>query len=221
MKINNTVFDFLTKLKENNNRDWFNDNKEWYLEEKSSVNDFFQAIKDRLEMNDQIEKMHFFRIYKDVRFSKDKTPYKTHFGASFTRATNSRRGELYFHIEPGNNFIGGGFFMPTKEELYRIRKEIEYDDSQLRKIIHETNFVKAFGELEGKELKTAPRGFSKEHPAIDLLRKKQLYVTHYFKDKEVMMDSIIDKAGELFEILLPYHNYMSDVLNTDLNGELI
>lgn len=219
--INQSTFDFLSTLKQNNNRAWFQENKTNFIKEKEGVSAFLDNIRSGLEKTDQIEKTHLYRIYRDVRFSKDKTPYKTHFGGSFTRATKLRRGGYYFHVSPGDSFIGGGFFAPDKDDLYRIRKEIEINDSEFRAIITAPKFVKYFGHLEGNELKTAPRGFAKDHVAIDLLRKKQFYVLHRFTDEEMMQEGIIKKSIDIYNTLRPFFDYMSDVLTTDLNGESI
>ncbi len=216
-----STMEFLKDLDANNNRVWFTENKPAYTKEKDNVVSFLNNLKAKLEEEDQIEKMHLFRIYRDVRFSKDKTPYKTHFGGSFSRATNRRRGGYYFHISPNDSFIGGGFFSPNPKDLFRIRKEIEMDDQPLRDIINAPSFVKAFGAIQGDELKSAPRGFAKDHNAIDLLRKKQFYVMHRFTDKEMSSPKILDNAFAMFKELRPYFDYMTDVLTTDLNGESI
>ncbi len=128
---------------------------------------------------------HVFRVYRDVRFSKDKTPYKNRFGGYFRRATAIRRGGYVLNIEPGNSYVGGGFYAPNKDDLLRIRKEFEADDEDIRDLLSSNTFKKNFGELRGSELKTAPRDFDKEHQAIDLIRKKQFYVVRNFTDKEV------------------------------------
>jgi uncharacterized protein (TIGR02453 family) len=168
---------------------------------------------------DSIEKFHVHRIYRDVRFSKDKTPYKTYFGLHLGRKKPHLRGGYYVSIEPGRSFVGGGFWEPSKEDLYRIRKEIELDDSELRDLLAAPDFVKMFGGLKGEELKTAPRDFDKEHPAIDLLRKKQFLVMRPFTDKEVLNRSFLDEVIASFEAMRPLFDYMSIVLTTDANGE--
>lgn len=129
------------------------------------------------------------------------------------------RGGYYVNIEPGRSFVGGGFWEPNKEDLLRIRKEIEIDASELRDIIAEEQFQKYFGELQGEELKTAPKGFDKEHPAIDLLRKKQYLVMRSFTDKEVLAPNFKEEVIKTFLAMRPLFDYMSDVLTTDVNGE--
>ena len=101
---------------------------------------------------DEIEALKIYRIYRDSRFSKDKTPYKTHFAGGFKRATARRRGGYYFHFEPGASFLAGGFWAPSPPDLKRIRQEIEMDDQPLRKILNAAAFKKTFGTLEGKKV---------------------------------------------------------------------
>ncbi len=212
---------FLKDLKKNNNRPWFNDHKDKYLEAKENIEDILSEVKKDLEKTDHLEKMKMFRIYRDVRFSKDKSPYKTNFGASFSRASAALRGGYYLHIEPENTFIGGGFWKPNSGDLKRIRKEMEFDAEPLRKIIAASSFQKYFGELEGDEVKTAPRGFDPDHPNIDLIRKKQYLVMRKIDDKTVLQPSFPGEVVKTFEAMRPFFDYMSLVLTTDLNGESI
>jgi uncharacterized protein (TIGR02453 family) len=125
---------------------------------------------------------------------------------------------MYLHIEDNASFVGGGFWEPNAPDLFRIRKEIEVDASELRAIISEENFQKYFKTLQGEELKTAPKGFDKTHPAIDLLRKKQFLLTRRFSNDEVLSANFKDEVIASFKAMRPFFDYMSDVLNTDLNG---
>lgn len=210
--------DFLIQLHQNNNRPWFTENKPHFDRIFAAIKDFFRAIYDNMQQYDSLELFHVHRIYRDVRFSKDKTPYKTYFGLHLGRTKPLLRGGYYLNIEPGKCFVGGGFWDPNKEDLLRIRKEIAMDDSELRAIINDKKFVKYFGELKGEELKTAPKGFDKEHPAIDLLRKKQFLVMRSFTDKEVLQPDFLKEAISTFIAMRPFFDYMSDVLTTDVNG---
>jgi uncharacterized protein (TIGR02453 family) len=213
-----STLDFLKKLKQNNSREWFNDHKPKFLEEQTKVKSFYNALYERLNTHDDIEKLKLFRIYRDVRFSKDKTPYKPHFAGHFVRGTKHLRGGYYLRIRPGESFLAGGFWEPNKEDLLRIRKEFEMDASEIREIINNKNFVRHFGKLEGSSLKTAPRGFDKEHPAMDLIRMKQFIVTRNFTDKEVLASNFLEEINNSYKAMRPYFNYMSEVLTTDLNG---
>ncbi len=219
--ISKSTLKFLSDLRKNNNRDWFKSHNKEFKEEQQKTKDFLQSLLEKLKSHDDIENLKMFRIYRDVRFSKDKTPYKSHFAGHFVRATNKLRGGYYIHIKPGECFIGGGFWEPNKEDLLRIRKEFEIDSSEIKEIIEDENFVKNFGTLQGSSLKTAPRNFDKNHPNIELIRMKQFIVSRNFSDIEVLSPSFIDEVNKTFKAMRPFFDYMSDVLTTDLNGESI
>ena len=141
MPINSAIIDFLHELKRNNNRDWFNENKPRFQEIQLEAKAFYEEIKQGLLQFDEIENFKMFRIYRDVRFSKDKTPYKTHFGRSFHRAKPKLRGGYYLHLAPNNeSFIATGFWEPNKDDLFRIRKEFEMDDQEIRCILSNKKF---------------------------------------------------------------------------------
>lgn len=220
--IDPSVFKFLNNLRKNNNRDWFGENKDKYVSAHEAVISFADDLLAEMKKHDDLEtisgKKSLFRIYRDVRFSKDKSPYKTHFSGSFKRGTKWLRGGYYFHIEPGNVFIGGGFFSPSKEDLQRIREEIAEDDEPMRQILNDKEFKRHFGELQGEQLKTAPKGFDKEHPAADLIRYKQFYFISQFSEAEANSKGFAKLMSERFVLLRPYFNYMSEVLTTDANG---
>jgi uncharacterized protein (TIGR02453 family) len=219
--INKSTLEFLTQLKENNDRDWFATNKKAFETEQKFVKTFFTSVGEQLGKIDSIERLQIFRIYRDVRFSKNKAPYKNHFSVGFTRTKPLLRGGYYLHIEPGASFVGGGFWEPTPVDLNRIRKEFEMDDEEIRTIIADVTFKKFFGELKGDELKTAPKGFDKTHPAIDLIRKKQYLLTRSFSDKEVLSPHFEEEVLATFKAMRPFFDYMSEVLSSDLNGESI
>lgn len=212
------ALNFFKDLENNNNRDWFNDHKPEFKKVEAEVKSFYQTLFEHIQKHDDVDKFKMFRIYRDVRFSKDKTPYKTHFGGSFSRKKPHLRGGYYLHIAPGDSFIATGFWEPNKEDLFRIRKEFEIDDSEIRKIIENKKFKDVWGEFVGDEVKTAPKGFNKEHPSIDLIRKKQFIFTKKFTDKEVTSPDFLDQLDKAFQAIRPYFDYMSDVLTTDLNG---
>ncbi len=216
--LQSSISHFLHQLKENNNREWFASNKKAFQVEEQLAKAFFMAVYADLEKIDNLDKMQVFRIYRDVRFSKDKSPYKNHFSVGFNRSKPLLRGGMYLHIEDNASFVGGGFWEPNAHDLFRIRKEIEVDASELRAIISEENFQKYFKTLQGEELKTAPKGFDKTHSAIDLLRKKQFLLTRRFSNDEVLSANFKDEIIASFKAMRPFFDYMSDVLNTDLNG---
>ena len=213
------TFAFLDRLEKNNNRDWFNDNKKEFKEIEGEVKQVYSQLLDMLNVHDDIDKMKMFRIYRDVRFSKNKLPYKTHFGGSFNRTKPKLRGGYYLHIQPNNeSFIATGFWEPNKDDLLRIRKEFEQDDDEIRKIVNKKSFKSIWGSIVGDEVKTAPKGFNKEHKAIDLIRKKQFIFVKKYTDKEVLAQDFLEDVSKSFKAIRPYFNYMSDVLTTDLNG---
>jgi uncharacterized protein (TIGR02453 family) len=175
-----------------------------------------------LNKHDVIEtpsgKKSLHRIYRDIRFSKDKTPYKANWSGNYKRAGKYRRGGYYFHLEPGNSYIAGGFWGPNPQDLKRIRDDIDFDASSLRKIIKSKSFTTTFGTLKGEQLKTAPKGFEAGHEAIDLLRYKQFLLIRKFSDKEVLSARFLKEANQTFKNMRPFFDYMSEVLTTDTNG---
>jgi len=214
--------EFLNTLKANNDRDWFNTNKEEYLKQHKNIIEFADDLLERLSKHDNIEtptgKKSLYRIYRDVRFSKDKSPYKTNWAGGFKRATKQLRGGYYFHIEPDNVFVGGGFWAPNKDDLLRIREDIVTDASDLKSIISSKDFKNTFGTLEGEQLKTCPKGFDKEHPDIELLRYKQFIVSKKFTKKEALSKDFSEMVDDTFKEMRPFFDYMSMSVTTDSNG---
>ena len=215
------ALDFLRDLKENNNRAWFTDNKTRFKQIENQVKQFYEAVKASLEKHDKIERLKMFRIYRDVRFSKDKSPYKSHFAGSFSRAGAELRGGYYLQIKPGETFLATGFWEPNKEDLFRIRKELEMDASEFKAVIGKTSFKDIWGDIVGEGVKTAPKGFDKEHPDIDLIRRKQFIFVRNFSDDQVRANDFIGEVDHSFRAIRPYFDLMSDILTTNLNGERI
>ncbi len=222
VSIQQSNFDFLKLIKKNNDRDWFNKNKDRYLKELQNIELFADALLAEMNKHDVIEtvngKKSLHRIYRDVRFSKDKTPYNTHWGGGFKRATKARRGSYYFHLEPGNTFVAGGFWGPEPGDLKRVRDEFAYDSKAFRTILKNKNFVKIFGTLKGEQIKTTPKGFDADNEAIDLLRYKQYLLRKNFTDKEVMSPGFVKMVNATYKTMRPFLDYMSEVLTTDVNG---
>ena len=220
MQFEKSSLSYLKNLKLNNNRDWFAEHKPTFIEAQNNAKELYAGIRNNLEKYDEIEKFKLFRIYRDVRFSKDKTPYKAHFAGSFSRLGKQLRGGYYLRIRPGESFLAGGFWEPNKEDLLRIRKEIEVDASEIREILEDKNYQHYFGNtFDGEELKTAPRGFDKEHPDVDLLRKKGFIAVRNFTDEEVLSSNFISEVDNSYKALRPFFNLYSDILSTNLNGE--
>ena len=223
--INNHSLDFLNDLAQNNNRDWFNTHKDRYLEAQGNIAAFADALIVEMNKHDHIEtvsgKKSMFRIYKDVRFSKEKTPYNQHWSGSLKRATKNLRGGYYFRIEPGNSRAVGGFFGPVPDDMKRIREDIDANYDDWRKMLSNHLLVKTFGNMRGEKLGTAPRGYAKDHPAIDLLRHKQFLFRREFTDEEVLSSDFLYLVNDTFKKMRPFLNYMSEVLTTDANGILV
>ena len=219
MKISKDCLKFLNELSLNNNRDWFEVNKATFKSHQSEVKAVLERVKEGLSETDIIEKLKMFRIYRDVRFSKDKTPYKDYFSGSLSRMGKSLRGGYYIHLKPGDAFLAVGFWDPNKEDLFRIRKEIETDASDFHELLNNKSFKNIWGNFQGDALKTAPKGFSKEHPEIGLLRRKNFVFIHPLKDSDICSENFITNTVKAFEVSRPFLDLMSDILITDLNGE--
>lgn len=222
VQITKSNFKFLKDLKSNNDRDWFNENKSVYESHQANLVDFADTLLGHLNDHDNIEtangKKSVMRVYRDVRFSKDKSPYKTYTGMGFKRATQLLRGGYYLHVEPGKNFVGGGFWGPNKDDLLKIRKGIETEESEFRKVIGSKKFKSVFGELKGDKLKTCPKGFDKESSAVDLLRYRQFLLMKEFTDDEVQSENFSKIANDVFKAMRPFLDLMSYILTTDENG---
>ncbi|MEM8765187.1 MAG: DUF2461 domain-containing protein [Bacteroidota bacterium] len=210
---------FLKTLAKNNNRDWFQEHKPKFTALSGEMKQFFSGLEEKLKVHDDIEKMKIFRIYRDVRFSKDKSPYKTQFSCSYSRRGEHMRGGYYIRITPRETFLGAGFFGPDKDDLLRIRKELELDASDFISVVEDASFSKVWGKLQGETVKTAPKGFDKEHEHISYIRHKQFYFTRTFSDAEVCAPDFMKVADQSFQAIRPYFDLMSDVLTTNLNGE--
>ena len=149
-RIRKEVIQFLAELKANNNREWFTTHKKEFKAIEAEAKSFYSSLMERLNTHDEIEKLKMFRIYRDVRFSKDKTPYQPHFAGSFSRAGAARRGGYYLRIRPGESFIAVGFWQPEKDDLFRIRKELQQDGDSFREIIGEEGLKSVWGDLVGR-----------------------------------------------------------------------
>lgn len=220
-----STFNFLKNLAKHNNREWFNANKQEYVLAKENAELFVDALIQKMNVHDQIEtptgRKSLYRIYNDVRFSEDKTPYNPRFAGYMRRVKPMNRGGYYFWIKPGGTRIGCGFGHPNSEDLLRIRKDIDYNHADWFKLIRSKPIQHTFGAMKGEQVKTAPRGFPKDHEAIELLRYKQYWFECAFTDKEVLAPDFLNKMDKTYKVIRPFFDYMSEVLTTDTNGELI
>ena len=212
---------FLRELKLNNNRDWFNANKQRFNSIHSGIKEFSNEVNESLKKSDDIEKLKIFRIHRDLRFSKDKTPYKKNIGMAFHRAKPELRGGYYLEISADESFIAVGFWNPNKEDLLRIRKEIEVDGQEFKSVINHNKIKDVWGEIKGQEVKTSPKGFNVDHQHIDLIKKKQFIFIKKLKDEEILDENFHKKLVSNFLSIRPFFDYMSEVLTTNLDGESI
>ena len=216
--IDNRVFKFLKDINSNNNREWFNTNKQTYKRSLEQIQNFTIDLVELMNLHDKIENYKIFRIYRDIRFSKNKTPYKNNFGISLVREKPQLRGGYYLHIKPSDSFSAVGFWKPEKSDLFRIRKEIELDGKEFSDVISSKLITRRWGNLIGDSLKTCPRGFSKDHEHISILRKKSFLFKKNYTDQEVISKDFIDKLNQDFLLTRIFLDYMSNILTTDLNG---
>ena len=219
MQLNPALFRFFKQLAKNNNREWFEQHKPEFKAFETEVKQFGEALKDKLNQHDSIDRFKVFRIYRDVRFSKDKTPYKTHFGLTWHRTKPEYRGGYYLHLKPNDIFLACGFWDPNPADLKRIRQEIDMDADEYRDIINEPNFKRIWGDLQGDAVKTAPKGYAKDHPNIDLLRHKQHIFMVRYTEEYVAAADFLDRLDTALQAVRPFVDYMSAVLTTNADGE--
>ena len=218
-QINKSTLKFLNDLKKNNNREWFNDNKPRYEEARTNFEEFIaNLIMDIAKFDPPIgglnPKKSIFRIYRDARFSKDKTPYKINLGAHLSPHAGQLhdRAGYYIHLEPNKSFLAGGAYLPPAPWLNAIRYEINRNSKELKKIINSKNFKNYFGELEGEKLKSAPRDYPKDHPEIELLKFKSYLAVHKVSNGEVLSDKFLQYSTKIFKLLHPFDNFLNTAI---------
>jgi uncharacterized protein (TIGR02453 family) len=212
------IFDFIKLLEANNNREWFTENKELYLATKASFDKLVMHIGKEIEKFDPdfkygSAKDYTFRIYRDVRFSKNKQPYKNHFGAYFS--VGGRKSPLagyYLHLQSGASFFGGGVYRPEKDKLKAIRQEIYYTFKDLNTILTDKTFSSFYSGLMDDKLKNGPKDFPKDSSAIDLLKYKSFAVAHNMSDDDIMKSDSIDKILHGFTVLKPLNDYLNNAI---------
>jgi uncharacterized protein (TIGR02453 family) len=209
------VFDFLKKLTTNNNREWFNENKILYTDSQENIVAFLgDLLIEMSEFDEELRKIDakksLFRIYRDTRFSKDKIPYKTNFGASLGMGKGSQKGGYYLHMEPGKSFIAGGIYMPESSVLKELRKEISLYGEDFLTIINNKDFKKHFPELDQDDkLKKIPQGFEKEDPMGDYLKLKNFIVVYYLKDEEILDKNAVKNLTKVFKLMKPLNDFLN------------
>jgi uncharacterized protein (TIGR02453 family) len=213
------ILKFLKDIERNNNRVWFEKNKERYLAVKSGFDDFLEDVhKKLLTFDDSLANLNprklAFRIYRDVRFSKDKRPYKVNMGAGFSsRGKMEQEPGYYIHIQPGRSFIAGGLYMPDPANLAKVRQEIDYNPDKFLKILSDKKFKRLYKGLDDWDrLKTAPKGYAKDHPHIEILKNKSFTVSHPLTDAEVASPSLAKKVAEAARILKPFNDFLAQAI---------
>ena len=216
--INKETLNFLSTLDINNNREWFNENKPLYLEAKANFENVVnEIISEVAEFDSSVERLEakncIFRIYKDTRFSKDKTPYKTNIGASLVEKgpkTLNQAG-YYIHLEPSKSFLAGGVYMTEQKNLKAIREAISSDGETFLKILNKKSFKDVL-ELQGTKLVKVPQGFDKENPMGDYLKFKQFTVFHPLSDAEVLDKNFVKNTVTVLKEMYPFNQFLNDAI---------
>src|SRR5215203_81829 len=215
---------FLSQLKKNNSKTWFDSHRMQYEAGRIDFSNFIQLVIDALQKTDTTitgltAKDCQFRINRDIRFSKDKRPYKENFGAFICRGgKKSMYAGYYFHLAPGNSFMGGGLWHPEPANLKKVRQEIDYNWSEFQSILKNKNFKEVFGDLykgEDVSLKRMPKGYEEDNPAIDYLKLQSLIAEAKIADEDLTKSSLHKKTIAAFEALQPLLNF----INRSLDGE--
>lgn len=212
------LLDFLSELAENNHKEWMEANRPRYKKAKA----FFEGLVGELiaktavfepPLADLEPKKCIFRINRDIRFSKNKNPYKTNVGAVIAQGgRKSPYACYYIHVQPGNIFRAGGIYHPESKILKAVRQEIDYSGDKLKEIIESEDFKKHFPEVAGESLKTAPKGYPKDHEHIELLRKKSFLVTEKVSDADFLRDDFIEKTVGVYESMKPFNDFFNVVV---------
>lgn len=213
------VLQFLRDLSENNNRLWFQENQERYRQSREKmlfVTDLL--ISEISKFDPEIPLMDpkdcMFRIFRDIRFSPDKRPYKTNFGSFISKGgRKSMYAGYYFHIEPGGSFAGGGVYMPQGGPLKAIRLHLEQHSTDFFEIVNDPEFKAVYPQMMDHRLKTAPMGFAKDHPLIDLLRYKSFVFSRDIGDEVLLNGDFIGQTVEAFRQLQPANQFLNEALD--------
>ena len=214
--MNKVILTFLKDLDKNNNRDWFQANKASYEEARKEFEDFINSLIPAIAKFDDSVKLitakdSIFRIYRDVRFAKDKSPYKTNFGAFIAKGGKKNHGPgYYFHIQPGGCFISGGIWMPSPDVMKKVRQEIYYNIKEFKSILDKKAFREYFSGIDDWDRqKLAPKEFPKDFPDIELLKNRSFTVSHALSDKEIHSDALFDYVIKAYKVMQPYNLFLT------------
>ena len=216
--IKKSTLSFLSDLKKNNDRDWFKKNQAVYTDAKNNFETMVQEIINKVVGFEPIMKglevkSCVYRINRDIRFSNDKSPYKTHFGAFIVRGGKKNGDKFagyYIHIEPGKSIIAGGAYMPPSPWLASIREKINQESAKFNKIINHKDFIKFFGNIDGEKLKTPPRGYSSDNPSIELLKFKSYLAVNEVPDKVVLSPDYFSHVIAVLKTMKPLNDFLND-----------
>jgi len=214
------IIQFLKELTKNNNREWFSENKQFYVEAKEAFENVVAELISIIgaydkEITELQPKDCIFRIYRDVRFSKDKTPYKTHFDAFIAKrgGRKSVYAGYYIHVKHGASLFGGGVYAPIPEILKNLREEIYNFPEEFKAIINAPEFKEYFGSLYLEKLKYAPKGFPADFPDIELLKYKSYVVTHPLTNRELASKNITGELKGMIRTLYPFNAFLNRAID--------
>ena len=211
------ILEYLTQLRVHNNREWFQENRAWYDRVRGGFERMVEAAITQMAVFDEelrhlTAKECLFRIYRDVRFSPDKSPYKTHFGAYLAApgGRKSVRSGYYLHLEPGASCLSVGVWCPEPDLLKSLRQSVYDNIDELEDILHEPDFARYYKDFyEDGKLKTVPRGFPKDFPQADLLKLKHYVVEHPLEDALLASDRFVDEVVRLFRVACPFNRFLN------------
>lgn len=210
------ILSFLSELGANNNKEWMDANRGAYLQAKADFEALVNVLLQNLQaidpgLNGLTAKDCIFRINRDIRFSKDKSPYKHNFGASIAEGgKKSLNAGYYLHIQPGDeSFFGGGLYMPPGAQLKKIRQEIDYNAPELLKIVTAEDFKQAYGRIQGEKLSRAPKGYDPHHPNIEFLKLKSYVALHKLSDDDIKSPKLIENLTHNFQVLKPFIDFLN------------
>ena len=217
----NNILSFLEELAANNHKEWMDENRKRY---NSVREEFIELINQLLlelkkfdpDLTPITAKECIFRINRDIRFSKDKSPYKINMSAFISPEGKKTMGPGYYlHIQPGASFLAGGIYMPPSDVLKKIRQEIDYNPEPFTSFLADERVKKVYGNISGESLVRPPKGYSEDHPHIDLLKMKSFIIQHPLSDKEMLDANFISKVADYFSLMLPMHQYLRLAMDND------
>ena len=214
--ITQETFNFFKQIEENNNKPWFEKNRPLYEAAKANFLEFMEVLLPKIRTIDQIVekdlKKYASRIHRDIRFSKNKSPYKNNISSLIERELDYKKCPFYIHIQPNGSFMGAGVYQPDPALLKRVRQEIDYNSSELHKIIGKPSFKATFGKITGDSLVRPPKGYEEDNPNIELLKLKFYIVRKDFSDEEVMSPDFVDNLAEMYREALPFFEFLDNAI---------